>query len=63
MFKVNIKAITEAGLRDKVKILIGDAPVTQKYCEVVGADGFAQDASKTARLTKQLIGIGQEVAA
>ncbi len=63
MFKVNIKVITEAGLRDKVKILVGGAPVTQEYCEVVGADGFAQDASKTVRLTKQLIGVGQEVAA
>ncbi len=63
MFKVNIKAITEAGLRDKAKILVGGAPVTQEYCEVVGADGFAQDASKTVRLTKRLIGIGQKAAA
>ncbi len=63
MFKVNIKAITEAGLRNKAKILVGGAPVTQEYCEVVGADGFAQDASKTVRLTKQLIGIGQVAAA
>lgn len=63
MFKVNIKAITDAGLRDKVKILVGGAPVTQEYCEVVGADGFAQDASKTVRLTKQLIGVDQKVAA
>ena len=60
MFKVNIKAITDAGLRDKVKILVGGAPVTQEYCEVVGADGFAKDASKTVRLTKELIGVGKE---
>ena len=59
MFKVNIKAIADAGLRDKVKILVGGAPVTQEYCEVVGADGFAKDASKTVRLTKELIGVGQ----
>jgi len=63
MFKVNIKAITDAGLRDKVKILVGGAPVTQEYCEVVGADGFAQDASKTVRLTKKLIGVDKMVAA
>ena len=62
MFKVNIKAITDAGLRDKVKILVGGAPVTQEYCEVVGADGFAKDASKTVRLTKELIGVGQKAA-
>jgi len=62
MFKVNIKAIADAGLRDKVKILVGGAPVTQEYCEVVGADGFAKDASKTVRLTKELIGVGQRAA-
>ena len=60
MFKVNIKAIVDAGLRDKVKILVGGAPVTQEYCEVVGADGFAKDASKTVRLTKELIVVGQK---
>ncbi len=62
MFKVNIKAIVDAGLRDQVKILVGGAPVTQEYCEVVGADGFARDASKTVRLTKELIGVGQKAA-
>ncbi|MDX1522397.1 MAG: corrinoid protein [Anaerolineae bacterium] len=63
MFKVTIEAITEAGLRDQVKILVGGAPVTQEYCDTVGADGFAPDASSTVRLTKKLIGIAEEVAA
>ena len=57
MFKTNIEAIAEAGLRDQVKILVGGAPVTQEYCDTVGADGFAPDASSTVRLTKRLIGI------
>jgi len=57
MFKTTIEAIAAAGLRDQVKILVGGAPVTQEYCEVVGADGFATDASAAVRLTKQLIGI------
>lgn len=57
MFKTNIEAIAAAGLRDQVKILVGGAPVTQEYCEVVGADGFATDASSAVRLTKKLIGI------
>ncbi len=57
MCKVNIDAITEAGLRDQVKILIGGAPITQEYADIVGADGFAPDASSTVRLTKKLIGI------
>ncbi|MBE7555883.1 MAG: corrinoid protein [Anaerolineales bacterium] len=62
MFKKNIEAIKEAGLRDKVKILVGGAPVTQEYAEVVGADGYAPDASSTVRLTKELIGLTESVA-
>ncbi|WP_420641232.1 corrinoid protein [Candidatus Leptofilum sp.] len=57
MFITNIEAIEEAGLRDQVKILVGGAPVTQEYCDTVGADGFAPDANSCVRLTKQLLGI------
>ncbi|RME86313.1 MAG: cobalamin-binding protein [Caldilineae bacterium] len=57
MCKVNIEAITEAGLRDQVKILVGGAPVTQEYADQIGADGYAPDASATVRLTKRLLGI------
>lgn len=62
MFKKNIEAIKEAGLREKVKILVGGAPVTQEYADVVGADGYAPDASSTVRLTKELIGLTESVA-
>jgi 5-methyltetrahydrofolate--homocysteine methyltransferase len=55
MFKKNVEAFKEAGLRDKVKILVGGAPVTQEYAEVVGADGYAPDASSCVRLAKQLL--------
>ena len=57
MFKTNIEAITQAGLRDQVKILVGGAPVNQEYCDIVGADGFAPDANSCVRLTKSLLGI------
>ncbi len=57
MFKKNIEAMIEAGVRDQVKVLVGGAPVTQEYCDVVGADGYAPDANSTVRLTKQLLGI------
>lgn len=57
MCKVNIDEIGEAGLRDKVKILVGGAPVNQAYADQVGADGYAPDASSTVRLTKKLLGI------
>ncbi len=57
MFKKNIEAIKEAGLRDQVKILVGGAPVTQEYADIVGADGYAPDASSAVRLTKALLGL------
>ena len=51
-----IKAIQQAGLRDKVKIMIGGAPVTQDYCDEIGADGYAPDASSAVELAKKLLG-------
>lgn len=51
-----INSISEAGLRDKVKIIIGGAPVTADYADSIGADGFAPDASQAVSLAKKLIG-------
>jgi 5-methyltetrahydrofolate--homocysteine methyltransferase len=55
MFKANINALTKAGLRDKVAVMVGGAPVTQEYADVVGADGYASDASAAVVKAKQLI--------
>jgi 5-methyltetrahydrofolate--homocysteine methyltransferase len=55
MFKANINAIEKAGLREKVIIMVGGAPVTQEYADAVGADGYAADASTAVRLAKDLI--------
>ena len=55
-FARNIKLIEEAGLRDRVKILIGGAPVDQALVDSVGADGFAPDASSAVRITKTVMG-------
>jgi 5-methyltetrahydrofolate--homocysteine methyltransferase len=55
MFKANINALEKAGLRDKVIVMVGGAPVTQEYADVVGADGYAADASTAVRLAKDLI--------
>jgi 5-methyltetrahydrofolate--homocysteine methyltransferase len=52
--ETTIKAITEAGLRDQVKIIIGGAPVTTEYAAQIGADGYAPDASQAASLAKTL---------
>ena len=54
MMKETIDAITEAGLRDKVKIMIGGAPVTQSFADEISADGFAPDAGSAAKLAKAL---------
>ncbi|MCO6451842.1 MAG: corrinoid protein [Caldilineales bacterium] len=50
-----IEALNEAGLRDKVKVMIGGAPVTQDFADRAGADGFAPDAGSAARHAKQLL--------
>ena len=51
-----IKALQEAGLRDKVKVMIGGAPVTDAYARQIGADGYSPDASSAVRLAKSLMG-------
>jgi 5-methyltetrahydrofolate--homocysteine methyltransferase len=54
--KATIEALTEAGLRDRVKVLIGGAPITQTFADQIGADGFAPDASSATRKAKALLG-------
>jgi 5-methyltetrahydrofolate--homocysteine methyltransferase len=53
--KTTIEAIRQAGLRDKVKIIIGGAPVTQEYANQIGADGFSADASRAVSLAQTLV--------
>jgi 5-methyltetrahydrofolate--homocysteine methyltransferase len=55
MFKVNIHELGKAGLREDVIVMVGGAPVTQEYADVVGADGYAADASTAVRRAKDLI--------
>ena len=50
-----VEALTEAGLRDQVKVLIGGAPVTQNFADGIGADGYAPDASSATRKAKELM--------
>lgn len=57
MFKVNMHELTKAGLRDKVIVMVGGAPVTQEYADAVGADGYAADASTAVRKAKELIAL------
>lgn len=50
-----IAALTQAGLRDQVKILIGGAPVSERYAEEIGADGFGANAVYAVERAKQLV--------
>jgi 5-methyltetrahydrofolate--homocysteine methyltransferase len=53
--KTTIDAIKEAGIRSKVKIMIGGAPITQPYADEIGADGFSDNASGAVRLARELV--------
>ncbi|MCF8038952.1 MAG: corrinoid protein [Desulfohalobiaceae bacterium] len=50
-----IEALQENGLKDQVKIMIGGAPVTEKFASQIGADGYAPDAGSASKLAKSLI--------
>jgi len=49
-----VEALKAAGLRDKVKVMVGGAPVTEAYAREIGADGYAADASRAVALAKSL---------
>ncbi|MFW6082635.1 MAG: corrinoid protein [Chloroflexota bacterium] len=51
-----VKAIEEAGLRDEVKIMIGGAPVTQRFADEIGADGYAANAASASDMAKKFVG-------
>ena len=50
-----IKALKEAGLRDRVKVIIGGAPISQEYAEKIGANAYARDAAEAVAVCKSLI--------
>lgn len=50
-----IKALQDSGLRDKVKIMVGGAPVTQGFADSIGADGYARDAAMAVDKAKELM--------
>ncbi len=55
MMKQTVDAIAEAGLRDSVKIMVGGAPVTQKFADEIGADGYAADAGSASKMAKGML--------
>jgi corrinoid protein of di/trimethylamine methyltransferase len=50
-----VEALEEAGLRDKVRVMIGGAPVTERFCKEIGADGYAENAISAVDTAVRLI--------
>lgn len=53
--KTTLEALTAAGLRDQVKVIVGGAPVTDAYAQQIEADGFSPDASRAVNVVKALL--------
>jgi 5-methyltetrahydrofolate--homocysteine methyltransferase len=53
--KTTIDALTAAGLRNHVKVIVGGAPVTETYAQQIEADGFSPDASRAVNVAKTLM--------
>jgi len=52
-----IEALKNAGVRDNVKVMIGGAPITQRYADEIGADGYSDNASSAVRLARELVSV------
>jgi corrinoid protein of di/trimethylamine methyltransferase len=52
-----IEVIEETGIREKVKIMVGGAPVTRRWAEKIGADGFAEDAASAVKEADRILGL------
>jgi 5-methyltetrahydrofolate--homocysteine methyltransferase len=55
--KAVVEALGRAGLRDKVRIIVGGAPITDRFASEIGADGYAPDASKAVRKVRELLAV------
>jgi len=55
MMQSTIDALKDAGVRERVKVLIGGAPVNQDFADKIGADGYAPDAGSASKLAKQIM--------
>jgi methanogenic corrinoid protein MtbC1 len=60
--KVVIEALEAEGLRDKVKVMVGGAPVTEEWATSIGADGFAPDAPEAVQKALELAGLAADEA-
>jgi 5-methyltetrahydrofolate--homocysteine methyltransferase len=54
-----IRRLEAAGLRDKIKVMVGGAPVTPEWADKIGADGYANNAPEAVEIAKKLVGVAQ----
>ena len=54
--KTLIESLEEAGLRSKIKVMVGGAPVTRSWADEIGADGYSEDAIGAVAVARQLMG-------
>jgi dimethylamine corrinoid protein len=50
-----VEGIVNAGLRDKVKLMFGGAPVTQEWVKEIGGDGYAENAIEAVNVAKKIL--------
>jgi 5-methyltetrahydrofolate--homocysteine methyltransferase len=55
--KTTIDALSAAGVRDQVKVMVGGAPVTQRFADQIGADGFGENAVAAVALARKLVAV------
>src|SRR2546427_354792 len=55
--KRTIDALIKAGLRERVKVMVGGAPVSQAFADEIGADGYAKDSTLAVVKAKALVGV------
>lgn len=55
-----IEGLKEAGIRDKVKVIVGGSPINQDFADSIGADGYGSTAPEGVNLVKKLLRIGQQ---
>jgi methanogenic corrinoid protein MtbC1 len=55
MMRTVIDALTQAGIREKTRVMIGGAPITQQYADEIGADGFTDNAGTAVALARKLL--------
>lgn len=53
----SLSKLKERGIRDQFKIMVGGSPISQKYADEIGADGYSVNAVEAVKLAKRLMGI------